>query len=346
MGQLTNLFAIRIDINSELSGVLPPELGQLSNLVQMSFIGNNLTGSIPVTFGQLEKLERISLQSNNLQGNIPVEMTQLPNLKSLDIRENIFFGNIPSFIGTPLFQIFSIGTNKFRFIDFENEFATYNQELSLSYSPQAKIDIEQTITKQVNESIIFKMFEDNYFSTNNTYQWYKDGVAISGAIGRTYTVNSLAPTDTGDYYCLANNTVVTGLTLEKNPIHLVVENPCGPFPAATEIGYEVSNPTKSLCINEPITFILGNYSSEWLNLNTINNYSWTFHNLDGSTVLSSDATPGYTYTTAGKYIIDLTVTYNDVCTQVFSQTFAITDCEPSCEEVEGNISITTQERRG
>jgi hypothetical protein len=36
-------------------------------------------------------------------------------------------------------------------------------------------------------------------ATDFTYQWKKDGVAISGAISSTYTIASLSTTDAGDY---------------------------------------------------------------------------------------------------------------------------------------------------
>jgi len=38
-----------------------------------------------------------------------------------------------------------------------------------------------------------------------TYQWYKDGVAISGATGATYTINSFQATDAGYYSVVVSN---------------------------------------------------------------------------------------------------------------------------------------------
>ncbi|MGC4046256.1 MAG: immunoglobulin domain-containing protein [Armatimonas sp.] len=39
----------------------------------------------------------------------------------------------------------------------------------------------------------------------NTYQWYKDGVAIPGATNASYTILSTVLTNTGTYYAVVTN---------------------------------------------------------------------------------------------------------------------------------------------
>lgn len=38
-----------------------------------------------------------------------------------------------------------------------------------------------------------------------TYKWYKDNAVISGAIGSSYQINSVATSDAGNYYCVISN---------------------------------------------------------------------------------------------------------------------------------------------
>lgn len=67
----------------------------------------------------------------------------------------------------------------------------------------------------------------------NVYQWFKNGTAISGATAANLVLNPLTTTDSGTYTCLITSTIVTGLTLERNPITLTV-NQTGP-PAANTV---------------------------------------------------------------------------------------------------------------
>lgn len=84
---------------TELSGTLPPELGQLSELRRISMPGNNLNGSIPPELGNLSKLRELSLQVNFLTGPIPPELGRLTQLERLDLRRNFLVGGIPPQLG-------------------------------------------------------------------------------------------------------------------------------------------------------------------------------------------------------------------------------------------------------
>jgi hypothetical protein len=110
-------------------------------------------------------------------------------------------------------------TNQFVFSDLESYALSVTVNPS-DYSPQAKVDKEET--KQVNygESII--LTSTALTSTNNSYQWYKDGQLIAGATTKGYTISNAKDTDAGVYHFLATNSIVTSLTLERNPIDLVV----------------------------------------------------------------------------------------------------------------------------
>ena len=84
-----------------LTGTIPPEIGLLSELAELSLYGspaytpNFLTGSIPSELGNLGKLEYLSLTGNLLSGSIPEELGQLENLQRLGIGNNFLTGCIP-----------------------------------------------------------------------------------------------------------------------------------------------------------------------------------------------------------------------------------------------------------
>jgi len=86
-------------INEGLTGEIPSEIGQLTNLVTLKLQYNELTGSIPPEIGNLTSLVKLDLRYNNLSGSIPTEVWSLTSLKELRIQKNQFSGTIPSAIG-------------------------------------------------------------------------------------------------------------------------------------------------------------------------------------------------------------------------------------------------------
>ncbi len=54
--------------------MIPPEIGNLSNLTVLSTRNNELTGSIPPEIGNLTNLTLLSLHTNELTGIIPDEI--------------------------------------------------------------------------------------------------------------------------------------------------------------------------------------------------------------------------------------------------------------------------------
>ncbi len=81
--------------DNELTGVIPPELGQLSQLEWLSLYDNELTGVIPPELGQLSQLEWLDLGGNVLIGPIPPALGRLNQLEWLDLSGNVLIGTIP-----------------------------------------------------------------------------------------------------------------------------------------------------------------------------------------------------------------------------------------------------------
>ncbi|MGJ8734922.1 MAG: immunoglobulin domain-containing protein, partial [Cellulophaga sp.] len=91
------------------------------------------------------------------------------------------------------------------------------------YTPQAKVDQEETQTVLTGESIT--LTSTVLTSLNNSYQWYKDGVAITGATSKELIISNATEADAGVYYFEATNSIITGLTLTRNDVTLNVGVP-------------------------------------------------------------------------------------------------------------------------
>ena len=86
-------------VHNQLTGPIPPELGKLSNLIELSLWGNQLTGPIPPELGSLSELGVLELADNQLTGPIPLELGRLTNLWDLLLGGNRLTGPIPSWVG-------------------------------------------------------------------------------------------------------------------------------------------------------------------------------------------------------------------------------------------------------
>ena len=85
-----------------MTGTIPPELGNLSNLEFLRLYGNQLTGPIPPELGNLSNLETLWLGDNQLTGTIPPELGNLSNLKDLRLHNNELTGELSFLMRTNL----------------------------------------------------------------------------------------------------------------------------------------------------------------------------------------------------------------------------------------------------
>lgn len=94
-GNVTNLRLM----NHQLSGAIPPEIGNLTALRYLYLWDNQLSGPIPPEIGNLTALKGILLESNQLSGTIPPEIGNLTALTVLGLSNNKLSGTIPPEIG-------------------------------------------------------------------------------------------------------------------------------------------------------------------------------------------------------------------------------------------------------
>ena len=84
---------------NQLTGPIPAELGNLSDLEVLYLPGNQLTGPIPPELGNLSDLRELELSWNQLTGPIPAELGNLSNLLELHFYLNHLTGPIPTELG-------------------------------------------------------------------------------------------------------------------------------------------------------------------------------------------------------------------------------------------------------
>ena len=97
-----------LNLNLNLTGDIPPEMAQLTELEVLYLWENDLTGSVPTWMGDLTNLRLVSLGHNRLSGPIPGELRNLTKLETLYLAGNELTGVIPGWIGelTTLSRLF------------------------------------------------------------------------------------------------------------------------------------------------------------------------------------------------------------------------------------------------
>ncbi|TYG78105.1 hypothetical protein ES288_D02G030700v1 [Gossypium darwinii] len=91
---LTYMTGIDLSCNN-LTGHIPPELGNLSEIYSLNLSHNKLTGVIPSSFAKLHQIESLDLSYNNLSGEIPNQLVELNSLEVFSVAYNNLSGSIP-----------------------------------------------------------------------------------------------------------------------------------------------------------------------------------------------------------------------------------------------------------
>ena len=98
LGSLTNLEELNLSFN-QLSGEIPAALGNLANLKKLWLVGypplsplsnpvNKLSGELPEELGSLTNLEVLILNNNQLSGTLPQSLTRLTKLMNFSFGDN------------------------------------------------------------------------------------------------------------------------------------------------------------------------------------------------------------------------------------------------------------------
>ena len=87
-----------------LSGEIPPEVGNLSELDELNLANNNLSGELPPELGRLLNLIRLRLHGNQFSGQLPPELGSIGTLRGVTLEGSKFTGCAPDILhdGTPI----------------------------------------------------------------------------------------------------------------------------------------------------------------------------------------------------------------------------------------------------
>ncbi|KAJ6929433.1 hypothetical protein NC652_013346 [Populus alba x Populus x berolinensis] len=103
---------IRVELyGNNISGPIPSDLGNLTNLVSLDLYLNSFSGPIPDTLGKLTKLRFLRLNNNSLSGSIPLSLTNITALQVLDLSNNRLSGPVPDNGSFSLFTPISFVNN-------------------------------------------------------------------------------------------------------------------------------------------------------------------------------------------------------------------------------------------
>ncbi len=98
IGDLSQLTWLVVNGN-QLSGAIPPEIGNLIELEYLYLQYNAFTDTIPSQIGNLQKCIRFFAGMNQLSGTIPPDIGNITSLQELFLDSNDFEGSIPPEIG-------------------------------------------------------------------------------------------------------------------------------------------------------------------------------------------------------------------------------------------------------
>ncbi|XP_018721656.2 putative receptor-like protein kinase At3g47110 [Eucalyptus grandis] len=86
-----------LDLHSKnLSGAMPPHIGNLSFLREVHLQNNSFSSEIPPQFGRLFRLQKLFLNNNSFSGQIPSNLSRCSNLLFLHLGFNALEGNLPT----------------------------------------------------------------------------------------------------------------------------------------------------------------------------------------------------------------------------------------------------------
>ncbi len=213
-----------------LTNGIPPEISNLQNLIHLNLNFVPLSLPLQPELFNLPNLLRLRLVECGLSGTLPFEFA---GISDVIVGSNNFEGPIPQEIINSMGNSrLSITYNYFDFTDLE-PLVTANNYTTLIYSPQRTKDevlnLEfppgEDITLSVNDTGVNRSAPNKNLVSleENQYQWFKDGVAIDGAVENTYTILNAQEADSGIYYVEISNSLLSDLIIRRPNINVLVD---------------------------------------------------------------------------------------------------------------------------
>ncbi len=235
IGDLTAMEVIFIG-NNNISGTIPEEVSGMVNLTAFSASGNSLTGVVPEGLLSLPEIQSIALYGNSLSA-LPGNIGPADNLELLFLEFNQLEGEIPNSINS-LTSLTSLRLNDNGLIDGIPDLSGLPDLEFLSVSGNRLVfdDLEPNIgitTYQFwpqdsalqsvdvsSEAGLEVILDRTLGGSANVYEWYKDGLLIPGETGPTLTLSSVQSSDAGVYHAQATSPLLPNLEIITRPITL------------------------------------------------------------------------------------------------------------------------------
>lgn len=216
--------------NNNLNGILPESIDNLNALITIDLGLNNLTGEIPDSIANIATLEILGLGQNNLSGNVPDNLALLPNLSRLTLGQNNLSGKLPDFTPQNLF-VLTIDNNFFEFGDFENEFLTYQNNITQFYYTPQKLPTIPPDSRIITLGNDISVNSTPVSGNNNIYSWYSNGEIVDSATHPNITgldtpninIETITNSQLGRYECYVTNSVVTNMEIYAGTFNLGLE---------------------------------------------------------------------------------------------------------------------------
>jgi len=214
LGNMTALKDLWLDGNS-FEGSIPSTLGNLISLKSLAITDNKFTGTIPKELANLSNLEYAYMNLNRLSGALPQEFTNLTSLIYLNLNDNQLT-SIPDFPDFFFGSLFVRRNN----LTFESIEPNINSATTFGYHPQLTIQSLPS-NNTINEGSTFSI-SASIPGSNNQYQWFRNGTALTGATTNTLTINTIHASMSGQYYLRIKSPIAPSLTLYTDTLALTV----------------------------------------------------------------------------------------------------------------------------
>jgi len=225
-----------VDLSARnLSGQIPPEIGQLKYLNELNLSDNQLYKLSGEIAGAI-RLTNLQLNNNRFNQNIPAEIGNLANLVSLDISHNLFWGEVPATLSNLNNLLkFRLNHNRLSGIippmsGLTHLYIGYNQFNfdTPEYWEQAGLEefeyiIQDTIPIYRNGNFI--SVDAGGTLTNNTYVWY---IGNYQYIGTTHGVPQFPISEPGRYLCDVFNDIADEIPMWSRSLYVysISDLPC------------------------------------------------------------------------------------------------------------------------
>jgi len=235
IGMLSDLELLILN-NNRLSDSIPTKIKDLNKLSHLLLFNNQLTGNIPAKISQMQSLTRLGLSSNRLTGSIPPEFSN-SNIQYFHLDNNLLSGAIPRFEqrSPPGVALFDVEENYLNCIDLQlnyvnNQFVFQEFDYETQYfTPlnydSIKANVFDTLSTQRNLTITVEIsFEP---SPDVTYQWKRNGNVVEDTNDLIFSIDTVHPKNVGKYtlHIIDDNCIPNGknLDLVSDPIYVILK---------------------------------------------------------------------------------------------------------------------------